>query len=145
MSAVLLKQNALSSRSSKGPSSRVLSFPLNKGIGIGLAKSDFLGFFMVLVKWLVERQCVESEEEYFLLLAGATSAGLSGKLKQLLGSIPNAHQQLRHLSESEVLSFYAMSDALIFPGENYFNSGTIYTALSLNVPVITAESIATLE
>ena len=85
------------------------------------------------------------EEEYFLLLAGATSAGLSGKLKQLLGCVPNAHQQLRHLSESEVLSFYAMSDALIFPGENYFNSGTIYTALSLNVPVITAESIATLE
>lgn len=85
------------------------------------------------------------KERYFLLLAGAPSADLGEKLKQLLGSAPNVHLELRHLSESEVLEFNAMSDALIFPGENYFNSGTIYTALSLNVPVITAQSTATLE
>jgi glycosyltransferase involved in cell wall biosynthesis len=84
-------------------------------------------------------------ERYFLLLAGAASAELGGKLKQMLGSASNVHLALRHLSESEVLTFNAMSDALIFPGENYFNSGTIYTALSLNVPVIAVESTATLE
>jgi glycosyltransferase involved in cell wall biosynthesis len=85
------------------------------------------------------------QEQYFLLLAGGVSVDLGGRLQQSLGSVPNVHLQLRRLLESEVLAFHGMSDALIFPGENYFNSATIYTALSLNVPVITAETIATLE
>jgi hypothetical protein len=34
------------------------------------------------------------------------------------------------------MNYYAATDYLIFPSNDYFNSGTIYTALSLNIPVI---------
>ena len=53
-SAVSLKQNASSSRLSKGLGLQVLSFPLKEGMGIGLVKSDFFGFFKVLVRQLVD-------------------------------------------------------------------------------------------
>lgn len=84
-------------------------------------------------------------KEYFLLLAGAADDALAAQLRQQLAGACNVHLQLRRLTEQEVADYYAVADALIFPGQDYFNSGTIYTALSLNVPVITGESEQTRE
>lgn len=74
----------------------------------------------------------------FLIMAGSASAETAAKLMTLVMGRPNVKLDFRRLPEEEVVALYSMSDILVFPGPNYLNSGTIYTALSLGVPVIAA-------
>jgi glycosyltransferase involved in cell wall biosynthesis len=81
-----------------------------------------------------------SQDEAFLVLAGSVSAELERQLRDQATGMNNALFDFRRVPERELLALYAMTDVLVFPGEDYFNSGTTYTSLSLGVPVIAAWS-----
>jgi glycosyltransferase involved in cell wall biosynthesis len=76
------------------------------------------------------------KDEAFLILAGSASEQLQRQLRDLAADMSNVLLDFRRIPESELLELYAVTDVLVFPGEDYFNSGTTYTSLSLNVPVI---------
>jgi len=76
----------------------------------------------------------------FLIMAGSASAEMTETITKLTKGRPNVRLDLRRVPEEEIIELYSVSDILVFPGTNYFNSGTIYTALSLGVPVIAAWS-----
>ena len=76
------------------------------------------------------------EDEAFLILAGSATETLQGRLRGLAEGMSNVRLDFRRIPENELLELYAVTDVLVFPGEDYFNSGTTYTSLSLNVPVI---------
>jgi glycosyltransferase involved in cell wall biosynthesis len=76
----------------------------------------------------------------FLIMAGSASPDMAQTITELTKGRPNVRLDLRRVSEEEVVELYSGSDILVFPGTNYFNSGTMYTALSLGVPVIAAWS-----
>jgi len=80
------------------------------------------------------------QDDAFLILAGSVSAELEGRLRHQAAGMNNVLFDFRRVPEKELLALYAMSDVLVFPGEDYFNSGTTYTSLSLGVPVIAAWS-----
>jgi beta-1,4-mannosyltransferase len=77
-------------------------------------------------------------ERAYLIVAGLASADTAAKLRGLMEGRPNVTLDFRRVPEEEVIVLYSISDILVFPGPNYFNSGTVYTALSLGVPVIAA-------
>lgn len=79
-------------------------------------------------------------EEAFLILAGSVSPALERQLRDLAHGMSNVLFDFRKVPEKEFLALYTASDVLVFPGEDYFNSGTTYTSLSLGVPVIAAWS-----
>lgn len=76
----------------------------------------------------------------FLLVAGAASDDMAQTMHSLTAGLPNVRLDLRRIPEEEIIRLYGAADVLVFPGTDYFNSGTIYTALSLNLPVIAARS-----
>jgi beta-1,4-mannosyltransferase len=80
------------------------------------------------------------QAEAFLILAGSASTELQGQLHEQAIGMNNLLFDFRRVPENELLALYAMTDVLVFPGEDYFNSGTTYTSLSLGVPVIAAWS-----
>src|SRR5258706_1869015 len=73
-------------------------------------------------------------------MAGSAPADMAEIIAGLTKGRPNIRLDLRRVPEEEIIELYSVSDILVFPGTNYFNSGTIYTALSLGVPVIAAWS-----
>ncbi len=76
----------------------------------------------------------------FLIMAGGASAEVTAEVTKLAHGASNLKLDLRRIPEAEMSALYSVSDILVFPGTDYFNSGTIYTALSLNVPVLAAWS-----
>lgn len=84
-------------------------------------------------------------ESAFLIMVGAASAEMAESVTGLTKGCPNIRLDLRRVPEKEVIELYSVSDILVFPGVDYFNSGTIYTALSLGVPVIAAWSPSNFE
>ncbi len=80
------------------------------------------------------------EQSNYLMIAGAGGQELTRSIERILEHNRNVKLDFRRVPEDEIVGLYAMSDILVFPGNDYFNSGTIYTALSLNVPVIAAWS-----
>ncbi len=81
----------------------------------------------------------------FLIMAGSAPADMAEIIAGLTKGRPNIRLDLRRVPEEEVVELYSVSDILVFPGADYFNSGTIYTALSLDVPVVAAWSPSNLE
>jgi glycosyltransferase involved in cell wall biosynthesis len=75
-------------------------------------------------------------DQAFLILAGSASEALQCQLRDLAEGMSNVLLDFRRIPENELLELYAVTDVLVFPGVDYFNSGTTYTSLSLNVPVI---------
>jgi beta-1,4-mannosyltransferase len=80
------------------------------------------------------------EEHYALLIAGACDSQYGLALKSAAGDAPNIFMSLERVPERDIYDLYAATDALVFPGLSYFNSATIYTALSHNTPVIIADT-----
>lgn len=80
------------------------------------------------------------EPDYFLVMAGSAAAEIEAGVRQAVAGSDRAFLQFARIAEPRMIELYAALDALVFPGTDYFNSGTIYTALSLNVPVIAAWS-----
>lgn len=78
------------------------------------------------------------ENEWFLAVAGAASPRMASEMEGALEGHGNCHLDLTRVTQAEIVTLYSASDALVFPGTDYLNSGTIYTALSLNVPVLAA-------
>jgi len=76
----------------------------------------------------------------FLILAGGATDDMREQLEAILADNPNSLRRYDRIPEDEMARLHACSDVLVFPGTDYFNSGTIYTALSLNVPVIAVRS-----
>jgi beta-1,4-mannosyltransferase len=79
-------------------------------------------------------------DQAFLIMAGSASAHVAHDLHLKAADMTNARLELRRIAEREMIDLYAIADILVFPGVGYFNSGTIYTSLSLGVPVIAAWS-----
>jgi beta-1,4-mannosyltransferase len=79
-------------------------------------------------------------DQAFLILAGSASVQMQQDLRGLARGMSNIRLDLRRIPEKELKELYAVTDMLVFPGMDYFNSGTIYTSLSLGVPVIAAWS-----
>jgi beta-1,4-mannosyltransferase len=75
---------------------------------------------------------------YFLLMSGSASPELTAQISALAAGRSNIRLDFRRIPEDEVIALYAATDIMVFPGTDYLNSGTIYTALSLNTPVIAA-------
>lgn len=80
-----------------------------------------------------------------LLIAGAASEPYASALRAEAASISSISLVLRRLTEDEMRQAYAGIDAVIFPSFEYFNSGTVLTALSHNVAVLAAETPTNLE
>lgn len=76
----------------------------------------------------------------YLIIAGAGTEAITTSITHILESNKNVRLDFRRVPQDEIVELYATSDILVFPGNDYFNSGTIYTALSLNVPVLAAWS-----
>ena len=83
--------------------------------------------------------------KFFLLMAGSAKADIASQVTKLADMTPHIRLDLRRIPEMEMRRMYAASDILVFPGTDYFNSGTIYNALSLNLPVVAAFSPANRE
>lgn len=79
-------------------------------------------------------------ENSYLIMAGGANAEVSASVSQLLAGAENVTLDLQRVPEAEMAALYTATDVMVFPGTDYFNSGTIYTALSLNVPVLAAWS-----
>ena len=79
-------------------------------------------------------------EKYFLIVAGAGDPKTVMRISDLLQGKSNVWIKFERLPETEISRIYSAADVLIFPATDNFNSGTIYTALSLNVPVIAANT-----
>jgi glycosyltransferase involved in cell wall biosynthesis len=86
-----------------------------------------------------------SSSDSFLIMAGACSGELAAVLSNELAAKSNRYLRLTSLSQAELHGLYGVTDVSVFPASSYFNSGTIYTSLSLNVPVIAARTQQTLE
>lgn len=84
-------------------------------------------------------------QKYHLFLGGNISSEFKQELDITLNDAQNITADFGYLSDEKIAEYYAMSDAIIFPSNNYFNSGTIYTALSLNIPVIAAKTKTNIE
>jgi|GEM_PF-841500 len=80
------------------------------------------------------------QADNFLIVAGGANSEMTAKITQAAQGQPNIRLDLRRIPEDEIGDLYAATDIMVFPGTDYFNSGTIYTALSLNVPVLAAWS-----
>lgn len=76
----------------------------------------------------------------YLIMAGGASAEVATEVSRLAEGASNIRLDLQRVPEEEIGRLYAATDIMVFPGTDYFNSGTIYTALSLNVPVLAAWS-----
>ncbi len=76
----------------------------------------------------------------YLIMAGGASQEVATEVTGLAGNAGNVRLSLQRVPEDEIGRLYAATDIMVFPGTDYFNSGTIYTALSLNVPVLAAWS-----
>jgi beta-1,4-mannosyltransferase len=83
--------------------------------------------------------------EWHLLLAGSASSATAAEIRRDLGARRDVTVQLRHLTPKEVADLHYVADVLAFPADHYLNSGTIYTAWSLNRPVIALETPGNLE
>jgi len=77
-------------------------------------------------------------DKYYLIMAGGAAPSTQDALTKKLSKQSNVKLDFRRISEEEIVRFYSVTDIFVFPGTDYLNSGTIYTALSLNVPVIAA-------
>jgi beta-1,4-mannosyltransferase len=89
----------------------------------------------------VAQEFVRLEHDRFhLLLAGNTDPSTAESLRATLGGRTNCTLELRTLSETELLARYALTDICVFAATDYFNSGSIYTSLSLDVPVLAADT-----
>jgi beta-1,4-mannosyltransferase len=92
------------------------------------------------VESLVEKFVELAPEQYFLLLAGSAKAELKDGVESMLSSNTNYLFRPERIPGSELEDLHAVTNALVIPGTNYLNSGTIYTALSMDVPVLVADS-----
>lgn len=81
----------------------------------------------------------------FLVMAGSAPSHVQSEVRSALPSAANTSLRFERIPEEDMIELYAAIDCLVFPGTDYFNSGTIYTALSLNVPVIAAWSAVNAE
>lgn len=84
-------------------------------------------------------------DDLHVILAGNAEAEVREKLIGFSKAIPRFHFHGKHLSQSEVEGLYSASDASIYPAKDVFNSGTIYTSLSLDCPVITSDALSSQE
>ncbi len=89
--------------------------------------------------------CNLSESTNFLIMAGSASSDLANKIYSQTLNMKNVKLAFHRIPETEIIEFYSATDILVFPGTDYFNSGTIYTSLSFNVPIIGAWSPANAE
>lgn len=80
-----------------------------------------------------------------LLIAGAASEPYASALRAEASSASSISLVLRRLTEDEMRQAYAGIDALVFPTSEYFNSGTVLTALSHNVAVLASATPTNLE
>jgi glycosyltransferase involved in cell wall biosynthesis len=82
--------------------------------------------------------------EAFLIMAGSASVDMAQRICAILSARSNVKLDIlassERIPERDVIELHAVSDIFVFPGTDYFNSGTVYTALSLSVPVIAAWS-----
>jgi beta-1,4-mannosyltransferase len=86
-----------------------------------------------------------NKDDTFLIMAGAASEKMVTSINSVVGSLHNVSLDFRRIPEDKIIDLYSVSDVLVFPGTDYFNSGTVYTSLSLGVPVIAAWSLPNLE
>ncbi len=75
-------------------------------------------------------------ENFHLILAGDATDSYRSIINNRIGLSDKISVDYGVLTDEEILEYYSVSDVLVFPSQDYFNSGTIYTALSLNIPVI---------
>jgi hypothetical protein len=78
--------------------------------------------------------------EFHLLLGGNASTSYRHEIDQLIDNSENITADYGILTDEKITEYYSISNATVFPSSDYFNSGTIYTALSLNIPVIAART-----
>lgn len=71
-----------------------------------------------------------------LLIRGRASQEMQLKVKNASKGSQNIFSAFEYMTDEELLSLYACTDFLVFPGKDYFNSATIYTSLSLNIPIL---------
>lgn len=75
-----------------------------------------------------------------LLLAGSAPDAVRRSIEKSLLGRADVRLRFGRVPEGEMIDLYSASDLLVFPATGYFNSGTVYTALSLNVPVLAEDS-----
>lgn len=92
------------------------------------------------VDLLVESFLRRPADDWHLLVAGAATAATAARLRCLVSARSDVTLSLRSLTSQELSDCHAVSDAVVLPGQDYFNSGTIFTALSSDTPVIAASS-----
>jgi hypothetical protein len=79
-------------------------------------------------------------KKYHLILGGGISESYKKQLNDIIEGRSNFITDYGYLTDDRMSMYYSMTDALAFPSTDYFNSGTIYTALSLDIPVIAART-----
>jgi glycosyltransferase involved in cell wall biosynthesis len=79
-------------------------------------------------------------DKYHLILGGGISESYKKQLNDIIEGRSNFITDYGYLTDDKMSMYYSMTDALAFPSTDYFNSGTIYTALSLDIPVIAART-----
>jgi glycosyltransferase involved in cell wall biosynthesis len=84
--------------------------------------------------------CNLSQDTNFLIMAGSASQDLVNEISSQITNTKNIKLFFYRIPERELIQLYSATDILVFPGTDYFNSGTIYASLSFNVPVIAAWS-----
>lgn len=71
-----------------------------------------------------------------IIMAGSAESAVSARLVQR----PDIIALPRRLTTTEVRNLHEVADLIVMPGPAYFNSGTIYMALSCDRPVLAADS-----
>jgi hypothetical protein len=74
--------------------------------------------------------------EAVLVLAGTASAKVRAEIECAIQNAAGVITRFERIPQAQLLDYYGISDLALFPATGYFNSGTIYTTLSLNVPVL---------
>lgn len=81
-----------------------------------------------------------AKDGYFLLVAGEARPDMENKIRSILKSSANCLTRFTRFTDDELLDLHSISDIHVIPGNAYFNSGTIFTSLSLDVPVLAMET-----
>lgn len=83
--------------------------------------------------------------DYHLKIAGEVSGTYKAYIQSIVEGAENITASYERLSPKELQDAYAAVDAVLLPAKDYFNSGTIFMALSLDVPVIAAATPTNVE